>query len=187
MEPNSLDAVVSSVRDKDPVVLVHYLTGGYAKRAGDLQVVPDKVAKSSDMSHRFRMELEGNHEGNNLYSFENLKQIDDKGRLEEKRFMSANPRDISDGITWEKKEALTKGSDEAKAQAWYVIPQDCGGYALLNYLDPTYLLGMINKTPNLAACGRPNESVFGVTPLIGIWVIVKPRDKECIHQHTPEV
>ncbi|MFD7920994.1 hypothetical protein ACFV3R_17430 [Streptomyces sp. NPDC059740] len=187
MHPNTLDAVVSSVVDKDPVMLVHQVTGGYAKRSGDLQVVPDKVAASADRSHRFRMHLEGNHEGNNLYSFENLLQ-DGAGNLPADRYMSANPADIANGIIWKPKVAVTEGTDEAKAQVWYVIPQECGGgYALLNYLDPTYLLGMIGKTPHLAACGRPNESVYGVIPLIGVWKIVKPNDQQCIHQHTPDV
>ncbi|AEW98606.1 hypothetical protein [Streptantibioticus cattleyicolor] len=189
MHSNSLDDIVNSIRKGEPVVLVHKGTGGYARRDGDLQIVPTPISTADGLdkhhAHYLRMDLGAQHKGNNLYTFESL-QIDDAGHRVDTTpvMMSANPADISGGIVWAPRKKIEDHPDdkEAKAQYWYVIPQECcGGYAILPYLDPVWALGLIDKSEKLPACGRPVQTIYAVIPVLCLWDIVAPKpDKECI-------
>ncbi|MFJ2607365.1 hypothetical protein ACIO13_20660 [Streptomyces sp. NPDC087425] len=184
MEINSLDGITSSIKDGEPVMLVHKLSGGYGRRDGDLQVVNLTVAQTTDRSDYFRMRLAGRHRGNNLYTFESL-QVDAQGnRIDPKPVvMSANPVNVGDGIQWAVAQKLSDDScsNVVRAQYWYVLPQPTGGYAILSYLNPVFALGLYTKSVILPVCGRPDETVYGVIPDMCRWEIIAPNScKGCI-------
>ncbi|MFG3227743.1 hypothetical protein ACGF07_23565 [Kitasatospora sp. NPDC048194] len=188
MQPNTLDDIVNSIKKGEPVILVHKATGGYARRDGDLQIVATPISGSDGLvkahAHYLRMDLGAQHNGNNLYTFQSL-QVDAQGHPVDSNpvMLSANPGDISGGIVWARQKKIEDdpADREAKAQYWYVIPQECGGYAILSYLDPVWALGLMDKSDKLPSCGRPVQTIYAVIPVLCRWDIVAPKpDKECI-------
>ncbi|WP_157878727.1 hypothetical protein [Streptomyces sp. CT34] len=158
------------------------LNGTYIRKQGDAQVVNLPLKNNTDNAHLFRLHIAGKHAGNNLYSIESLEtHLPSEPAL----YMSVNPDNVADGIRWV--DPKTVSGKAAKALLWYIVPQPCGGVALLPGLDPSYGLGFIDKNPGVNVCGRPTELIYGWVPVMNTWDITGQRDRECPPTKIPEV
>ncbi|MFD0317904.1 hypothetical protein [Streptomyces flavalbus] len=158
MSRNSLDAVVNSVCQEKPVVIVHVLSGGYITKEADLQIRAYPLKANTDKRHLWQVICEDSADGLVTYRFQSA--------MADKKQMAIDPNNpTGTGVLLQDARPLHESGQQADAQRWYIRDLCDGCYVISPLLFPDLVLGPIDKVTDINACFRLVEAVGGVAPL----------------------